>query len=436
MADNPTQPLISGAESPESFAQPMFPEPPKTLDEARSRARDRFKERLRKGEKVGGCDCHSETGASSIPIGEPAAGVVGVRFRDSGRTYYFAANGIRLDTGDWVVVETSRGHEAGRVVIAPHQVRLSQLQGDLKPVLRRLSDDDIAHMESLKRESAVAVKTFGRNIRERGLPMKPISAEYSFDGSHLTLNYSSQDRVDPRDLARDLANLFNCRVELKQVGPRDEARLLGGLGRCGRTLCCSSWLPVFPEISMGMAKTQDLSLNPSKVSGVCGRLLCCLSYENEQYKQMKAVLPRLGQIIETPQGPGMVISLQVLKELATVRLGNTHQEMVFSSADLGFGRQESSPPPPQLVPPASASVSQDATPPPHRPTPTPFAPPPVRAMAPVEPIDVRPSVDIEVEPPSESLETGPDQSEDPAGTPAKRRRRRRRGGAPRPNDTP
>ncbi len=204
-------------------------------------------------------------------------------------------------------------------------------------------------MESLKRESAVAVKTFGRKIREHGLPMKPISAEYSFDGSHLTLNYSSQDRVEPRSLAIDLANYFNCRVELKQVGPRDEARLLGGMGRCGRTLCCSSWLPVFPEISMGMAKTQDLSLNPTKVSGVCGRLLCCLSYENEQYKQMKAVLPRLGQTIETPQGPGLVVSLQVLKELVTVRLASpgANQEMVFSSADLGFGNASA---------PAQASV--------------------------------------------------------------------------------
>ncbi len=435
MADDPTQTLISGAESPESFAPPMFPEPPKSLDEARSRARDRFKERLQKGEKVGGCDCHAETDVNSIPIGEPAADVVGVRFRDSGRTYYFAANGVGLDTGDWVVAETSRGREAGRVVIAPHQVRLSQLQGDLKPVLRRLSDDDIAHMESLKRESSVAVKTFGRNIRERGLPMKPISAEYSFDGSHLTLNYSSQDRVDPRDLARDLANHFNCRVELKQVGPRDEARLLGGLGRCGRTLCCSSWLPVFPEISMGMAKTQDLSLNPSKVSGVCGRLLCCLSYENEQYKQMKAVLPRLGQIIETPQGPGMVISLQVLKELATVRLGTTNQEMVFSSADLGFGRQETMPPPAPFVSPATASVPHDAPPPTLRPAPAPFTPPPARAAAPVDMAAVGPPAANEIESPSEALDTGVDQSNDHSGSPAKRRRRRRRGGAPRPNDT-
>ncbi len=420
MADDTVHPLEPRTETgiPVGFGpDSIFPPMPKTLDEARARARDRFKERLQNGEKVGGCDCHTEPGDSTVPRGEPAAGVVGVRFRDSGRTYYFAANGVALETGHWVVVETSRGREAGRVIIAPHQVRLNQLQGDLKPVVRRLTDDDVAHMESLKRESAVAVKTFGARIRERGLPMKPISAEYSFDGAHLTLNYSSQDRVDPRDLARDLANHFNCRVELKQVGPRDEARLLGGMGRCGRTLCCSSWLPVFPEISMGMAKTQDLSLNPTKVSGVCGRLLCCLSYENEQYKQMKAVLPRLGQMIETPQGPGMVVSLQVLKELVTVRLGAGNQEMVFASADLGFGKQEAVAP--TLPPPPTPRPQEQRAAPPQAP---------------------RPQVEEELIATMEPIENGETEQTESTGeengtAPSRRRRRRRRGGASRGPDT-
>ena len=153
----------------------------------------------------------------------------------------------------------------------------------------------------------------------RRLGIKPIAADYGFDGSTVTLNFSVPDRErapEPgvlRDLAREAASALGCRVELRQVGPRDEARLLGGLGRCGRTLCCSSWLPVFPEISMNMAKNQDLPLNPAKVSGVCGRLLCCLSYENEQYRQMKAVMPKLGQSIETPGGMGQVVSMQLLK---------------------------------------------------------------------------------------------------------------------------
>ena len=167
--------------------------------------------------------------------------------------------------------------------------------------------------------------------------MKPISAEYSFDGSVLTLSFSAPDRVDFRELARDLSQAFRCRIELRQVGARDEARLLGGLGRCGRTLCCSTWLPMFPDISMGMAKTQELPLNPQKVSGVCGRLLCCLSYENEQYRQMKAIMPRLGQPIQTPAGPGVVVSMQILRETVTVRLEEEGRDEVFPAAQLGFG---------------------------------------------------------------------------------------------------
>jgi cell fate regulator YaaT (PSP1 superfamily) len=321
---------------------PTSPVRPRTLDEARSMARRRFKERLENGEKVGDCDCHSDEtqSATATDGGEPKARVAGVRFLDSGRTYYFDPRQHTVEVGNWVVVESSRGKEAGRVIIAPHQVRLSMLQGELKPILRRLNDDDVRKMEHLKRDAASAVRTFGVKIRESGLPMKPISAEYNFDGSHLTLNFSAADRVDFRDLAKDLSGVFRCRVELRQVGPRDEARLLGGLGRCGRTLCCSSWLPVYPEISMNMAKAQDLPLNPGKVSGVCGRLLCCLSYENEQYKQMKAVMPRLGQPIETPAGPGMVVSMQILKETITVRLAADNSEAVFTSVDLGFRKAE------------------------------------------------------------------------------------------------
>ena len=317
----------------------------RSLDEARALARERFKTRLLAGEKIGDCDCHSETD----PMGAPGNGATapvhlaaGVRFRDSGRTYYFRPSDADLVVGDWVVVETSRGQEAGRVVIAPHQVGLNRLEGELKPILRRLDYDAVLRMERLKRDAAGAVRTFGTRLRARGLPLKPISAEYNFDGSSLVLHYSLHDRERHpdgsvlRDLSRELAGLFGCRVDLRQVGPRDEARLLGGLGRCGRTLCCSSWLPVYPEISMNMAKTQDLPLNPSKVSGVCGRLLCCLSYENEQYKQMKAVMPRLGQSIETPAGPGTVVSLQILRELVTVRLTADGTDLQFTSADLGM----------------------------------------------------------------------------------------------------
>ena len=317
--------------------------PPASLDEARALARERFKTRLQAGEAVGGCGCHEDDEVRGNRDDSPAVCVVGVRFRDSGRVYYFrAAEEDETEVGDWVVVPTARGEEAGRVVISPHQVRASLLQGDLGDVGRVMTPDDVARMEAYRRGGAEAVRTFGARIRARRIGIKPIAAEFSFDGSTAFLSYSIPDRDHApandvlMDLANDLADELQCRVEMRQVGPRDEARLLGGLGRCGRTLCCSSWLPVFPEISMNMAKTQDLPLNPSKVSGVCGRLLCCLSYENEQYRQMKAMMPRLGQAIETPGGPGVVISLHLLKELVTVRLDDEAGETTFRSDELGL----------------------------------------------------------------------------------------------------
>lgn len=322
------------------MADPTLIQPiPKTADDhramienARAHARKRFKERLEAGQPVAGCECDSDSSASDGPTSR----VAGVRFLDSGQTYFFDPVDLEPHIGDWVVVETNRGLEAGKVVIAPSQMLQASLSGSLKPVIKILGASEIEQMDQLKREAAKAVKTFGAKIREHNLPMKPISAEFNFDGSHLTLNFSAPERVDFRDLARDLGATFRCRVELRQVGPRDEARLLGGVGRCGRTLCCASWLPVYPEVSMNMAKTQDLPLNPSKVSGVCGRLLCCLSYENDQYRQQKNLLPKLGQPIETPAGEGMVISLQVLRELITVRYQGETPDQTFTATELGL----------------------------------------------------------------------------------------------------
>jgi cell fate regulator YaaT (PSP1 superfamily) len=316
--------------------------PPASVEEARARARERFKSRLETGQQIGECGCGDDDPVLGLDDVSPAECVVGVRFRDSGRIYYFRPDRDDLLVGDWVVVPTGRGEEAARVVLAPHQVRRTQLQGDLGSVSRRLTDDDVRRMDAQRRRGPEAIKAFREVVRARRLGFKPIAADYAFDGSTVTLNYSVHDRErapDPgvlRDLARETASALGCRVELRQVGPRDEARLLGGLGRCGRTLCCSSWLPVFPEISMNMAKNQDLPLNPAKVSGVCGRLLCCLSYENDQYRQMKAVMPKLGQAIETPGGMGQVISMQLLKELVTVRLDQEEVEVTFRCDELGL----------------------------------------------------------------------------------------------------
>src|SRR5215208_3147949 len=317
--------------------------PPASIDEARFLARERFKSRLESGKQIGQCGCGEGDPVLGLDDVSPPECVVGVRFRDSGRIYYFRPVQDDLAVGDWVVVPTGRGEEASRVVLAPHQVRKAQLQGDLGSVIRRLNDDDVRRMETHRRRGPEAIKTFGEVARARQLGIKMIAADYGFDGSTVTLNYSVPDRErtpEPgllRDLAREAANALSCRVELRQVGPRDEARLLGGLGRCGRTLCCSSWLPVFPEISMSMAKNQDLPLNPAKVSGVCGRLLCCLSYENDQYREMKAVMPKLGQAIETPGGVGQVVSMQLLKELVTVRLQEENVEATFRCDELGLG---------------------------------------------------------------------------------------------------
>jgi cell fate regulator YaaT (PSP1 superfamily) len=220
-----------------------------------------------------------------------------------------------------------------QVVIAPQQVIASTLDGELRPIIRVATDDDLRMAEEKRGEQGAALRVFAAKIRDHGLPMKPISAEYAFDGSRLTLNFSANGRVDFRELVRDLARHFGCRIELRQIGPRDEARLLGGLGRCGRPLCCSTWLPQFADVSMTMAKTQDLSLNPDKVSGVCGKLLCCLSYENSQYAESRTRLPRLGQEVITEQGPGYVHALQILKETVTIRL-DSGEDVVLAPEQL------------------------------------------------------------------------------------------------------
>ena len=427
--------LIPGGESAvamESLLTSPPAEPPKTIEEARVFARQRFKQRLDTGEKVGNCDCHTDSAEASLVGTGPIVKVCGVRFLDSGQTFYFDPRGTELDIGDWVVVETSRGKEAGRVSITPHQIRVSQLKGEPKPVIRRMDARDVQRMESMKGEAAKAVRLFGQKIRERNMPMKPISAEYTFDGSAVTLNFSAPDRVDFRDLARDLGAALRCRVELKHVGARDETRLLGGVGRCGRTLCCASWLPVYPDVSMGMAKTQDLPLNPQKVSGVCGRLLCCLSYENEQYRQMKAIMPRLGQPVQTPAGTGVVMAMQVLKELITVRIDGETTDVVFPAHELGFGTPAEPAAQPIVIKPLQIidlSPTPAAPVKPARPEKPRPAPAPVVVAAPV-------TADAE----GEGEDDGPDDDETPSADGAApktgRRRRRRRGGRKKPAAEP
>lgn len=240
--------------------------------------------------------------------------VVLVRFRESSRTRFFAPGAVNAQVNDWVIVETSKGEEAGKVIASNQQVRAAVFAGPLKPVQRKAESHEVALVEQLEGEAKHAMRAFRDQIKRHNLQMKPIRAEFSFDAKRLTFYYSAENRVDFRTLVKDLAQTFGVRIDLRQVGARDEARILGGVGKCGRSLCCSSWLQTYPSVTVKQAKEQDLPLNPTKISGVCGRLLCCLSYENDQYTAMKRALPRLGQFVPTPQGVGKVIGLQTLKQ--------------------------------------------------------------------------------------------------------------------------
>ena len=241
-----------------------------------------------------------------------------VRFRESSRTRFFAPGPIPVGVNDWVIVETSKGEEAGKVIATDQQVRAAVFAGPLKPLQRKAESHEIALVEQLEGQAKHAMRAFRDQIKRHSLQMKPIRAEFSFDAKRLTFYYSAENRVDFRTLVKDLAQHFGVRIDLRQVGARDEAKILGGVGKCGRSLCCSSWLQTYPSVTVKQAKEQDLPLNPTKISGVCGRLLCCLSYENDQYTAMKRALPRLGQFVPTPQGVGKVIGLQTLKQRVVV----------------------------------------------------------------------------------------------------------------------
>jgi len=248
------------------------------------------------------------------------AEIVGVRFKKAGRVYYFDAAGIDLEVNDQVVVETTHGLELGYVVISPKQVLVNEITAPLKPVLRKAGEEDIKRAQETASKEEEALTECGKMIAQLNLPMKLLSAEYTLDESRLTFFFSAEERVDFRELVRKLTNRFRTKVELRQIGPRDEAKLIGGYGRCGRPLCCGSFLSEFTPVSIRMAKEQNLPLNPMKISGLCGRLLCCLGYENEQYQIMKDKLPKEGQQVSTPMGVASVTGGNPLKETVSVKL--------------------------------------------------------------------------------------------------------------------
>ena len=266
--------------------------------------------------------------------------VVGIRFKDSGKTYFFDPSAVEtLNQGDSVIVETVRGLELAKVARAPHTVADTEVVGELKPVIRRAEAADFERMRLLGARHDEVLDRCSEKILEHSLPMRLVKAEYSFDGSRLTFYFTSEKRVDFRVLVRDLARTFKTRIELRQIGPRDEAKLLGGIGPCGRMLCCSTFLPDYARVSIKMAKDQDLPLNPTKISGVCGRLLCCLSYEHEQYLEIKAELPRRGAWVQTPDGPGEVVTVNVVRETVVVELAGSGVHEEFSPTQISEATQ-------------------------------------------------------------------------------------------------
>ena len=248
------------------------------------------------------------------------AEIIGIRFKRAGKVYYFDPAGIELEVNDYAIVETSRGLELGHVVIAPSQVVANEITEPLKPVIRKAEPEDVAHSEELDVKAEEALIECGKLIGELQLPMKLLSAECNFDGNRITFLFSAEKRVDFRELVRQLSKKCNVRVELRQVGSRDEAKLIGGFGRCGRNLCCANHLNEFSPVSIRMAKEQNLPLNPMKISGTCGRLMCCLGYESEQYRDIKKKLPKVGQRVSTRSGEARVAGSNPLKETVLVEL--------------------------------------------------------------------------------------------------------------------
>lgn len=253
--------------------------------------------------------------------------VVGIRFKKAGKIYYFDPCDQELTVNDGVIVETARGVEYGYVVVAPKEVTEEEVVSPLKKITRKASEEDRRRVEENKGKAQRAYTICEEKIKDHGLPMKLVDAEYTFDQAKLLFYFTADGRVDFRELVRDLAGVFRTRIELRQIGVRDEAKMLGGLGPCGRPMCCRTFLGDFEPVSIRMAKEQNLSLNPSKISGICGRLMCCLKFESEVYRDPKGrevpeELPAVGAAVVAEAGEGQVVSVDKERRVVTVRLAN------------------------------------------------------------------------------------------------------------------
>lgn len=254
--------------------------------------------------------------------------VIGIRFKKAGKIYYFNPNGIDTQRGDKVIVETVRGMEIGTVEINRKEIEESEFPTELKSVLRKATEEDREKEEENKRLASNAGDVFVQKVLKHQLDMKLIDTEYTFDRSKLIFYFIAEGRIDFRELVKELAAIFRTRIELRQIGVRDEAKALGGIGCCGKKLCCSSWLGDFHSVSIKMAKDQNLSLNPTKISGICGRLFCCLNYEHQTYEGILSRMPNIGSIVETPEGRGKVVDTKVILEEVKVQFEDKKNDTI------------------------------------------------------------------------------------------------------------
>lgn len=270
------------------------------------------------------------------------AKVVVVKFKNNCKPYYFSAGKFSLTRGQGVVVETARGTEYGTVIDPEKEISEKDIVSPLKPVLRPANEKDIETVKHNEERRVEAMRVCKEKIRKHNLEMKLIDCEFAFDGSKVVFTFTADGRVDFRELVKDLASVFHIRIELKQVGIRDETKILGGIAPCGRECCCAACMPDFKKVSIKMAKNQGLSLNPGKISGLCGRLMCCLAYENEYYASVYKKMPKIGSPVETPEGKGTVVSQNMLKQEIRVKIekDNTFFYRDFAVTDCKFHRTE------------------------------------------------------------------------------------------------
>lgn len=258
------------------------------------------------------------------------AEIVGVKFNYSNKTYYFGPNGIQFEVGDQAIVETAKGVECGKVTIKNKEVPDELIVQPLKNVIRKADAKDLKKQEEHSKKISWIIETTIKEVKKLNLEMKVITAEIPIDGSKVIIYFSSENRVDFRDLVKNLAAIIHQRIDLRQIGSKDEAKMIGGLAPCGRVCCCHEFLPEYKNVSMKMAKNQGLSLNPLKISGLCGKLMCCLEYENEPYAEAFKLMPKLGGEVETPDGKGIVVSNNILKKISKVKIAQKDGTMIYN----------------------------------------------------------------------------------------------------------